>query len=542
MNILQRSFALCICTLLLCSNGYGSGNTVPLSLRMQGVMSSSPTFSADIAPIIWKNCVSCHRSGEVAPFTLTSYNDVASRGEMIKYVTASRYMPPWKPADNYGSFADHRGLTQNEIDMIAQWVDSGKPIGNEADIPALPNFPNGSTLGTPDLVLKMPKSWHIKGDNKDMYRNFVLPTNLLENKKVAAIEFRPGNPKVVHHALIYLDTNKAAQALDAKDTAFGYDGFGGPGFTPVKNLLGYVPGQTPRFFPKDIGITLFKQSDVVVQIHYAPSVVEADDQSSINIFFAKDETPKYRELIQTTISPIDIGSPFIIPASQVRSFKGTINVPINVSLMLIAPHMHLLGRKAKSYAVTNKGDTIKLLRVDDWDFKWQGFYAMKNLVKIPAGSKLYYEAEYDNTVNNPLNPSNPPKITRWGESTYDEMFLNYFLFIPYRDGDESISLETQTPTSVQDANPVYSSSVAIQNIYPNPSVNSLSVQYSTFNNTKVQIEVFDLLGSTVLRSEETSNAGVNYTNFSTAGLTDGVYMLKINSNNSTVVSMFTVRK
>lgn len=542
MNILPRCFALIMLTVLLSSSVFSIGNTVPLSLRMQGMMSSTPTFSADIAPIIWKNCVSCHRAGEVAPFTLTSYNDVANRGEMIKYVTASRYMPPWKPADNYGSFADHRGLTQNEIDMIAQWVDAGKPIGNEADIPALPKFPTGSKLGTPDLVLKMPASWHVKGDNRDMYRNFVLPTNLLENKKVAAIEFRPGNSKVVHHALIYLDTNKIAQSLDAKDTALGYDGFGGPGFTPVKNLLGYVPGQTPRFFPKDIGITLFKKSDVVVQIHYAPSVVEADDQSSINIFFAKDETPNYRELNQAEINPQAMGTPFVIPANQVRSFKGMLNVPIDVSLMLIAPHMHLLGRKAISYAVTNKGDTIKLLKVDDWDFKWQGYYAMKNLVKIPAGSKLYYEAEYDNTVNNPLNPSNPPVITRWGESTFDEMFLSYFLFIPYRTGDEQISLETQTPTSVQDANPVYSSSVAIQNVYPNPSVNTLSVQYSTFNNANVQVEVVDLLGNTILSTQETSNAGVNYTNFSTAGFADGVYMLKMSSNNSTVVSMFTVRK
>lgn len=514
MPLVARSYLIALLPILL----------IPVALR-----AATPSFAEHIAPIIWKNCVSCHRSGEIAPFPLTNYQEVSSRAAMIKYVTTQRSMPPWKPVSGYGNFADPRVLSQQDIDMIAAWADNGAPEGDASKTPPLPTLNNGSQLGTPDLVLKMPEVWHHKNDNKDIYRNFVIPTNMPTDKVVSAIEFRPDNKKIVHHALIFVDTTGEARKLDEKDPLPGYSGFGGPGVDVSKNLLGWVPGATARFFPQGLGITIPKGADIILQLHYAPTTELEDDQSSINIFFAKDGGT-VREIEQTSISTLSmLNGPLIIPADSIRHFVGTIKgavIRADVSLLAIAPHMHLLGKDCRAYAIPPKGDTIHLIKIDEWDFHWQGYYMFKNPVRIPKNSTIYYEATYDNTSNNPENPNNPPKTVRWGESTFDEMFLNYFLYVPYRAGDEDISMETPLPTSVHEESD-YSSSTSEIAIYPQPVQDRATLSYRLAADTEVRIELSDMLGRVVQQFTTQGVYGMNTTSLSLQAMAEGLYMVHI---------------
>lgn len=507
-------------------------------VRPRAVINQDITFSGQIAPIIWKNCVGCHRQGEVAPFTLTSYQDVVKRAGMVAAVTQSRYMPPWKPALQYGHFADARGLTQEEIDMIAQWAEAGAPEGDPSATPPLPAFSTGSQLGKPDLVLTMKKEWQVKGNNQDVYRNFVLPTELLQDKTIAAIEFRPGNPKVVHHALMYLDTTGTGRALDAEDSEYGYVGFGGPGFTPAKNMLGWVPGSVARFFPPGLGITMFKNSDLVVQIHYAPSATDEVDLSSINIFFSKQSVN--REIQQAPISPSALVSgQFVIPANTTKKFVGRISgssIPKDVSLLAVAPHMHLTGKNCKSYAITPKGDTIKLIQIDDWDFNWQGYYMVKNPVRIPNGSDLYYEAEYNNTTDNPTNPNFPPKELRWGEATSDEMFLCYYLYSNYRAGDENISMETQTPSDVSENVGNELAEIAKLSVYPNPVEGRSTIEFRVNSEKEVTLEISDVMGKILSQQQIMAAAGSNYFELPSLNFPAGVYYCRLRTTHGNVAS------
>ncbi|MDW8263242.1 MAG: redoxin domain-containing protein, partial [Phycisphaerales bacterium] len=198
------------------------------------------TFARDIAPIIFSNCVSCHRTGEVAPFPLSTYDDVAKRSRMIAVVTGSRYMPPWKPKAGFGQFQDERRLSDRQIELIRLWAEAGAPLGNPDDLPPPPQFPSGWRLGQPDLVLKMPHPYRVPAAGRDIYRAFVIPLNLAEDAYVAGIEFRPGAPSVVHHAIFYLDTRGVARAKDEADPLPGYLSFGGPGFLPAGALGGWA--------------------------------------------------------------------------------------------------------------------------------------------------------------------------------------------------------------------------------------------------------------------------------------------------------------
>ncbi|MBI3233903.1 MAG: T9SS type A sorting domain-containing protein [Bacteroidetes bacterium] len=508
--------------LLLCTINAGSAQT---------------TFSEHIAPIIFNNCVSCHRNGEIAPFPLTTYQEVKSHAGMIASVTASRYMPPWKPAANYGSFANTRSLTEQQIQLISDWVNDGAPEGDPSKTPAVPVFPDGSQLGTPDLVLTMSETFTIKDDYKDVYRNFVLPSGLLEDKNIAAIEFRPGNSKVVHHVLMFLDTTNEARRLDSLDPEPGYSGFGGPGFDAAESLLGWVPGATPRIYPAALGLKFYKHCDVVIQIHYAPSGTVETDQSHLNIFYKK--TPILRQISQYTANPKVLVSDkfFIIPANQVKGFQAVFNVPVDFSLMAVAPHMHLLGATAKSYAVTANNDTIPLISIEKWDFHWQGAYFFKNLIKIPRGSKVYYEASYDNTTNNIENPNNPPKLTTWGESTLDEMFLCYFYAVPYISGDENISFETTTGIEEEQ-----SKNITGLQISPNPAQQYANIRFFMKASQNASVELFDQMGQKVMTilPNQRLEAGEQNIGFSSLNLSAGMYLCRLITGNTILTSSITI--
>lgn len=383
-----------------------------------------PTYSGQVAEILFRVCADCHRPGEVAPFSLLTYEDAKKRANFIASITSENKMPPWKAEANYNQFHDARVLTQSEKDTLAAWAKAGAPAGDLTKAPKPPTWESGWKLGKPDLVLEMPVDFTVPATGKDVYRNFVLATGLREDKTVAAIEFHPGNPRVVHHALVFLDRSGKAAELDRKEEGPGYGTFGGPGFLPSGGLGGWAPGNQPRRMPEGMGRMLAKGSEVVLQLHYHPSGKEEKDRSKVGIYF----TPKPATEIITML-PL-VSRDIKIPAGDKRYHRHVeFTTPERIRVVAVTPHMHLIGKEMKVKATTPEGREIPLVWIKDWNFNWQDTYMCRSLVEIPAGSKLTLDAWYDNSEGNPLNPSNPPKVVTWGEQTTNEMCLCFVSFV-----------------------------------------------------------------------------------------------------------------
>ncbi len=389
-----------------------------------------PTFAKDVAPILWANCAGCHRPGEVGPFSLLGYADAAKRADFLAELTASRAMPPWKAEPGYGSFHDERRLTDDQIATIAAWAEAGAPEGDPADLPARPEFPEGWQLGEPDLVLEMPADFHVPADGPDLYRCFVLPTGIESDAKVAAVEFRPGNRKVVHHALFFLDSTGAGRRRDAQDEAPGYASYGGIGIVPTGGLGGWAPGANARVLPAGHFRPIAAGSDLVMQVHYHPSGKPETDRSKVGIHFVKGPATKQVYGLALRSRKIDIP-----PGAVDHRVSTSLELPVAVTALGIAPHMHQVGRQMKVTATLPDGEVRPLIWIKDWDFNWQGQYGFAEPVRLPAGTRLDLEAIYDNSTGNPRNPSDPPKRVTWGEQTTDEMCLCGIQVTTDRPGD-----------------------------------------------------------------------------------------------------------
>lgn len=503
------------------------------------------TFSEDVANIIYQKCSSCHRPGEIGPMALTNYDEVVSWGGMIQYVTSNKIMPPWQTDPEYSSFLGENYLSEEEIMLISEWVDAGMPRGDESQEPAFPAFPEGSVLGTPDLVLEMEEEWLHKGNYQDDYRYFVLPTNLPADRIIKAIEFRPGNSKIVHHALLFEDTEGLAAVNDAATPEYGFDGFGsftGGGAVETlnqKQFPGYVPGQKTIRFPDGAGQVLTAGADIVMQVHYAPWPVDEKDQSSINIFFM-DETEETleREVEGHIMVPLPdvIGELFFIPANTTKTFHGEYEVEEDISLITIAPHMHLLGVDWKVWLEKPDGEIVNLISIPEWDFNWQGTYYFDRYIVAPEGSIIHAVASYDNTVDNPTNPSNPPQLVSWGERTTDEMFYLPFGYVAYRAGDEDISFIdniVNTEELVPNTNKIYT-------ISPNPVNDFTNVKFHLERGQSVNFTIYDTQGKKVrtLRQSEFYNTGEHVINLSTRNLSKGLYILQMTGKGFSVSQKF----
>ncbi len=395
------------CSLILLAVAAAPGDAQPV------------TYTKHIAPLLWKNCANCHRPGEVGPFSLLTYPDAAKRADFLASITAERRMPPWKAEPGFGHFHNERRLTDQEIGLLKDWAAAGAPEGDSADLPEPPKFSDGWMLGQPDLVLEMPESFAVPADGRDVYRCFVIPVPIDENKTIAAVEFRPGNRRVVHHALLFLDGNGVARKKDDAEAGPGYTSFGGPGFLPTGGMGGWAPGSMPRRLPDGVGGFLRRGSDLVMQIHYHPNGKPEMDRSSVGVYFTTKPVTKLIGGLAVRSRTLDI------PAGENhhRVTAESEALPVDVNVLLVAPHMHLLGRQIKVTARTPAAETIPLVWIKDWDFNWQGGYAFVEPVRLPKGSVVRVEAEYDNSADNPHNPSSPPRRVRWGEQTTDEMCL-----------------------------------------------------------------------------------------------------------------------
>jgi len=377
----------------------------------------SPTYNKDVAPILYENCAICHRPGEVAPFPLLTYADTAKRAKLIATVTEKRYMPPWKAEHGYGEFANERRLTDKQIATLRAWADAGAPEGNNVDKPKPPVFADGWLAGKPDKILTMPAKHTLAADGPDQFQCFVLPMGLDRAAFIGGLEFRPDNRRVVHHALVFLDTNNAARRLASADGS--YPCFGGP---KIQGALigGWAPGSVPLADAEPGLRPIPKGSDLVIQIHYHPSGKPEMDQSSLGIRLSDRPGTQGRMAVLLGTRRIDIA-----PNDSHYVVKTSLELPRDVELSAIAPHAHYLCKDMKVTARFPDGTEKPLIWIKDWDFNWQGSYRYANPVSLPKGTRLELEYTYDNSDANPRNPVHPPVRVRFGEQTTDEMALAF---------------------------------------------------------------------------------------------------------------------
>lgn len=382
---------------------------------------AGPTFSKEVVRIFQQHCQTCHHEGDIAPFSLVTYGEAKPWATLIKIMTQTRQMPPWKPAQGCGDFKDERRLTDGEIDVIARWVDAGAPEGNRADLPQPLDFSGGWALGQPDAIYKLPEPFTPPA-GKDTYRCFPIPTELTSTAWVRAVDTRPGDRETVHHVITFIDTTGASAALDEKDPGPGYTCFGGPGFALPGTLGGWAPGSRPLELPPDTAFQLPAGSRVVLQVHYHPHGGHGHpDQTEIGVYFAATQPKSLMNII-----PI-FNTTFTIPPHD-SEYEVTAIWPLPMpaaKIWWVAPHMHLLGKTMKVQATRPDGSSACLVDIDDWDFNWQGSYMFKEPISIPSGTRLSLLATYDNSSGNPRNPNNPPKPVSWGEETTDEMCLAF---------------------------------------------------------------------------------------------------------------------
>lgn len=397
-------------------------------------------YEASIKPILNKHCINCHQKGGIAPFSLDQWEEVDSRAIMISAVTASKYMPPWRADTSFQHYQNENYLNQHEIDLIKQWVQEGKQRGKKEKHVKAPEKIKVKAKLENKISIGFNRSFEIKGNNKEEFRFFHLPSKLKVDGYIQSIEFSPGNKQQVHHSRIMIDTTASISGIDGLSeedpSILKYQ------TKPLADpfLFGWVPGNNKIVFPKGIGKKIYANSDFIVNVHYAPTPITVYDSSSILIELAKDAIDREAQTLTLTENNIS-NQPFVLYPNKKSTFY--MRSPVlqdSISLISIMPHMHLLGKSFKSYAITPNGNIIPLVQVPNWDFNWQTTYQFKQFILLPKGSVIYGEATYDNTNENPLNPYKPARTVGYGWGSKDEMMNLVIYYVKYKQGDELIDL------------------------------------------------------------------------------------------------------
>jgi Copper type II ascorbate-dependent monooxygenase, N-terminal domain/Secretion system C-terminal sorting domain len=485
-------------------------------------------WAQHIAPILYKNCTSCHNPKGAAPSSFLTYADVNTKGAAIKYNVANKIMPPWKADPKFVRHAYEKLLSANDIARIKNWADSGAISGDISQAPPVPVYTNSSQLGTPDLVVRMP-TYTSPAASADIYRCFVLPTNLTTTKSITSFEVIPGNTSIVHHALVFYDTSNRVNILDAADPGPGYTNFGGTGSSSSVLIGAWAPGAEPIRFPAGFGMQLPVNAKIIIQMHYPAGTVGKVDSTLVNFKLTSNSV---RQLLMTPVLNHEtalINGPLSIAANSTKNFSAEFRLPLDVTLLSVAPHMHLIGRKMKVYGIMPNSDTLKMINIPEWDFHWQGGYWFKKLVKVPANTLLKADAFYDNTSANPHNPSNPPKLVVAGEATTNEMLLCYFLFTLYAPGDENIVIDATPLVNLDgttNVTPISHKHKGSFHLFPNPIVSKINIAFSSITLIELPFSIYNEGGSLMYASIIAKGTSVKDVDLSF--LAKGSYFLKCN--------------
>jgi peroxiredoxin len=360
-------------------------------------------YASRVAAILQNKCQSCHRPGQVAPFPLLSYDDARRHGAMIREVVEERRMPPWHADPRYGRFANDRSLSAEDRAALMAWVDQGMPLGDPTQIPPPRSFPEGWTIGQPDVIFEIPESYVVPAQGVVEYVRFRVPTGFTEDRWIQAAEAQPGERSVVHHIIVYVDDHQR----------------GREGRRPLEHLCGYAPGDMPSVYPPGTAKLVPAGSDFVFELHYTPIGKVLTDKSRVGLVFSKE--PVTRRAFTVAIAE----DGFIIPPHRDNvPVASSMTFDKEVRLLSFMPHMHLRGKSFRYTLTRPGGDPEVLLSVPAFDFGWQSYYILAEPILLPPGSRIDCLAHYDNSEGNPNNPD-PSKTVRWGDQTFDEMMIGY---------------------------------------------------------------------------------------------------------------------
>jgi len=369
---------------------------------------TSVTYAKQISRILQRRCEECHRAGEVAPFTLQSYDDAVEHSAMMKEVVLQRRMPPWHADPRYGHFSNDRRMEQEEIDQLLAWIDAGTPLGDKQELPAPHQWTTGWQIDKPDYVFELPKEVKVPATGTVEYRYYSVKTNLKEDIWIQAAEARPGNPAVVHHIIVF--------CRNPKEEDDDGEGFGGG-----QHVCGTAPGDPPLVLPPGVARRIPAGAELIFQMHYTPNGKATTDRSRVGfVLYKVKDKPQHFSQTQPVMN-----MRIKIPAGDANyKIESAYKFPRDAKIYQLMPHMHLRGKDFLYELKRPDGQTQVLLSVPQFDFNWQNTYRLTQPVDAPKGSTLHCVAHFDNSKDNPANP-NPKKVVRWGDQTWEEMMIGW---------------------------------------------------------------------------------------------------------------------
>ncbi len=398
------------------------------------------TFARDIAPIVYKNCAPCHRPGESGPFSLLSYQDAKRHASQIASVTKRRFMPPWLPQAGYGDFEEERRLTDKEIALIGEWVAQGAQEGSIKQEPAPPKFSSEWQLGPPDLILHVTHPFNMPAGGSEIFWNFIMPVPIKTQRWVRAIEVRPGNAKVFHHANVIIDRSGSAKRQE-KVAGIGFPGMDltveETTFDPDGHFLSWKPGSRPVVEPDGMAWRATPGMDLVLNVHLRPTGKPEVINPEIGLYFTDKPQTKYPMLVQLEHD----GAIDIKPGDRDFRLNDDFLVPEDLNVLAVYPHAHYLATLMEGYATLPDGSRKWIVRIPNWDLSWQGVFVLKQPLFLPKGTVVSMRYHYDNSAANPRNPNNPPKEVRTGITSTDEMGHLWLQVLPVAAGDQREDLQ-----------------------------------------------------------------------------------------------------
>jgi len=411
---------------LLRDDGTGKNRKAAES-RPAAPIPAHPTFARHVAPLIYKECAVCHRPGQVAPFELLSYEDVKDRGRQIVEVTQSRYMPPFLPDATKTAFRNERHLSDREQKLLKRWVDQDCPQGDLTKMPPVPVFNSDWQLGTPDLVVAMDEEYTLPPEGDNVFRHFVIRVPTKVRRYCKGFEFRTSNPRIVHHARFMFDETENSRILDEADPEPGYSiGMGtGSGRDPEGHWLGWTPGKQPTFREEKYAWPLPPGSDLIIELHMLPTGKPEPITCELAFYYSETRPTDLPNIVRMGPTTIDI-APNQTDYEHVDRFE----VPVDVDLLNVYPHAHLIAEKMEAHATLPNGERLCLIDIPQWDFNWQDEYQYAEPIRLPAGSVIDMKYSFNNSTSNIRNPFSPPQRILQGKQTNDEMGDLWFQMVP----------------------------------------------------------------------------------------------------------------